>query len=545
MTANIFFVAVNFLSLATDPLVEPSRDELPHCGTACVYGVLKHFDRAAPIAEVERRMMEIDPDADLAKLSLAQLRRLIASFGLHARSVRADLRYPDRIPIPAILFIDANNAGNQAMVGHVVLMRRVTGQGAYVTDLTVFGRTRFLPRDRLVNVSDGRMLLVSDRPFAPMINWLAVSGVLVMLVAAAGLLHAGWRYRRVRTLKVPVGPLLWTCVCGFSGTCGCHHEGNDAAPILIFQDRTIDKGTFRHGVDGEGVGCDFPFDVSASKPVTIVAVETSCGCVSLAKDITGVKLAPGSRHVIPLTLHTKDRAGVYEATGRIVTRPASATPLLVSFRVFVVQLPAPSPAQLVVTSSSGTELTDVGLHVSRVRDQNTPPLHLNVQQSSLGVFSLRDLTVKSECVDMIKGETRDHMTLNLQPTAAFRIGGHSSEIRLAWHGNIPPTVVPVTVRVHHPVSLQVSRFFYGQVKRGEKRLTRLWLRATDGEFPPCIAAESDLEFVLARVDGGNRDLCLDLTAPERLGRFEGAVVLRFSEKGLPPLRLDLAGIVVE
>jgi ABC-type bacteriocin/lantibiotic exporter with double-glycine peptidase domain len=111
MIGYTLLVALCAAPLAGEPADQLTADEMPDCGVTCVYGALKECGRETSLSDIEQRFLELDPDADLSKLNLAQIRRAIESFGLHARSVRVDLRYPESIPTPAILYIDRNEFG--------------------------------------------------------------------------------------------------------------------------------------------------------------------------------------------------------------------------------------------------------------------------------------------------------------------------------------------------------------------------------------------------------------------------------------------------
>jgi hypothetical protein len=547
MIAHALVVVLCAAAFAAEQPGEETAREMPDCGVGCIYGALKECGRETTLREIEQRLFELDPDTDLSKLSLAQIRRATESFGLHARSVRVDLRYPEAIPIPAILYIDRDELGNVAPIGHVVLVRATTREGATVSDLELFGRTVYLPRDLLAKISDGRAVLVSEQPIRLPIPWVSVTGGLLLVASLIGLVLFRRRGMSRKRASSGAGVLLLAALGAGVIVPGCR-EADDVSYPIEFTEPNVDKGTFRHGVDGTSVSCEFPFVVSASSEVVIKSVESTCSCTSLDEGILGVKLAPGSQHKIALNIETGNRAGLIEALAQVLTVPSSVKPTVVSFRVLVIQPPKVSPPHPIVSSSVGGALPDVVMHANRLRGSEGTKLELDVEQSDLGPFVLKDASAVSKSLGRVSRTTEeinDHLTLTLGLTKSLGIGNHDFPITLAWKDGTPATEVPVTVHVAHPVSLGMERFFFGKVKAGKEHRAQLAIKQVAGRCQGRMSAECDLDFVQAQVDEGNERLSLVLTTPDRPGRFDGTVTLQLPQEGIPALKLEVSGIVTE
>lgn len=547
MIAHTLVLVLCAAALAAEQPEQETASEMPDCGVGCIYGALKECGRETSLREIEQRLFELDPDTDLSKLSLAQIRRAVESFGLQARSVRVDLRYPEAIPTPAILYIDRDELGNVAPIGHVVLVRATTREGATISDLQVFGRTVSVPRDLLVKVSDGRAVLVSEKPIRLPIPWVPLTGGLLLLVSLVGLVLFSRRGRTRKQASSCAGLFFLAAIGAGAILPGCGGADDVTYPV-DFTEPEVDQGTFRHGVDGTSVLCEFPFVVSASSEVVIEAVESTCGCTSTEEEVIGERLAPGSQHKIALRLETRNRAGLIEAGARVLTVPSSVKPIVVSFQVLVIQPPKICPAHPIVSLPLGGALPEVALYANRLRDSEGEPLELDAEQSDWGPFVLKDASSVSKVLGRISPTTEeinDHLTLTLGLPKALGIGNHDFRITLAWKDGTAGTEVPVTVHVAHPVSLGMERFFFGKVKAGEEHRVQLLIKPVAARCQGSMSAECDLDFLQAHVDEGNERLSLALKTPDRPGRFDGTVALQLPREDVPPLKLEVSGIVTE
>jgi ABC-type bacteriocin/lantibiotic exporter with double-glycine peptidase domain len=156
-------------SAAAAPEVGPGAQELPDCGAASVYAILKLHGRPEPLSRIEARFLELSPGANLKRLSLLELRKCIESFGLHAASIQVAPGDLASTPTPAIIFIpfrkpEGPNADDAP--GHFLVLHRVNGGSAELID--VHGgtsRSRFtVPLAQLGEVWNGVALVVSTEP---------------------------------------------------------------------------------------------------------------------------------------------------------------------------------------------------------------------------------------------------------------------------------------------------------------------------------------------------------------------------------------------
>lgn len=187
----IGLVEMGFAGADLGPPQAPAGAAAPHCGVACVLALLQSQGRSVSLASVEMRFREMYPDADTGRLHLGQLRRVLASFGLRARTVQADLRSGE-FPTPAVLFLGRDRHGEKMPVGHFVLLRRLRKGQVEVTDAVYPPRVQWVPIDDLARFSDGQMLVVEHGVWegvATLAQAIAVLGLLVSTITMAVLAY--------------------------------------------------------------------------------------------------------------------------------------------------------------------------------------------------------------------------------------------------------------------------------------------------------------------------------------------------------------------
>lgn len=159
----------------------------PHCGVACVFALLQSYGKGVSLAEVEARFRELYPGVGTERLHLGQLREVLGSFGVRARTFRGDIR-SGALPTPAVLFLGRDRRGEKMPVGHFVFLRRAARSQVEVADAGLPPRVQWVSVEELARFSDGQMLAVDDgvRFGMPTVaRVIAIFGLIVSAIGAA------------------------------------------------------------------------------------------------------------------------------------------------------------------------------------------------------------------------------------------------------------------------------------------------------------------------------------------------------------------------
>jgi hypothetical protein len=140
----------------------------------------------------------------------------------------------------------------------------------------------------------------------------------------------------------------------------------------------------------------------------------------------------------------------------------------------------------------------------------------------------------------------DQVDLVLQGAQDLPVGAHKSEWVFKWAGQVPDTVVPVTVTVKPPVSPKIGAVFCGELAPGQAWKSNVPLVRRPDTRIRVKAIRCSQAFLKAQLAADNPDrLEISLSAPTTPGRFEGAVEILFDDARLQPVRLPVSGIVVQ
>jgi len=172
--------------------VRQTAHELPYCGVACVYGLLRMRGVDASLDEINAQLRLVDPQVDTSRLNLLQMRGALRGFGVDSEAIhvkRAGLR---DVPLPAILVLmakeglDAPN-GPWQEPNHAVLLTNVTGTKAEFLDFADGGQSFVLSLDELFEIWNGVAVVATSggiqRPNSSVLPWLTLILVLVAFVA--------------------------------------------------------------------------------------------------------------------------------------------------------------------------------------------------------------------------------------------------------------------------------------------------------------------------------------------------------------------------
>lgn len=328
------------------------------------------------------------------------------------------------------------------------------------------------------------------------------------------------------------GLLLWGC-------CGCGSSGGEL-PLRL------SRTDFYLGSVQQGAGAmELPLELTVwdKSAVTIEEARSGCNCVRMLPNLAGRQLSPGSRHAVVLVVDPPRRPGMANMQVWLITRPASQQPLKLTVAARVRLSPESTPRALAITAPLGTGPAAT-LNIHYYRERTERPLTLDEEASVFGLLTLRDSRMETEKFEGLQEhERRDHLHLELEGPDDLPIGEHTGEIRLAWKGDLPVTVVPVRLQVVHPLGPSLERLFCGFLQPGQGWSSEVPLVRMDRNVRLASAA-SNLPYVQAQLLPGDR-LAVHVTAPPIPGRFEGRIELTFAGRDAPVIHLPISGVVGE
>ncbi len=341
------------------------------------------------------------------------------------------------------------------------------------------------------------------------------------------------------------------CVVGMVPGMGCSRqiEPETAKPLLKVSQPHVDVGIFRHGVDGQYLEQVYSITVTADAPVRVESIESSCGCLAAISDIVGEELPPKSKHLVKLQMRTSDRAGMRSEFARVVTKPPSPAPIVMTLRATVVAPPTITPSPLLVDVALDTRRIQAKVVANCLRESESRALELDRVGSSFDPFEVVD----AQLFTMPSGQPgremhslkRDELRLSLALERALPIGNHEFSLRLVWKGANVATTLPVEVRVLHPVQLSLNRLFFGELVPGERCSVQVPIVRTAADAPRPDSIMCDLDFVEAVFDEAAQQLTVSVSAPTSPGRLEGTLTLSFGVDATPPIPLPVGGVVAE
>jgi hypothetical protein len=105
-------------------------------------------------------------------------------------------------------------------------------------------------------------------------------------------------------------------------------------------------------------------------------------------------------------------------------------------------------------------------------------------------------------------------------------------------------VIPVTVRVVHPLAPRVTSLFCGELAPKGEWKGVVPLARHEGSGISLKTVKTSQPFLRASITGPARDqLAVSLVAPDKPGRSQEYVELIFDDQRLPPLRIPVAFVV--
>jgi hypothetical protein len=376
MTKNFFYQVLTLLLWISCPVVHGEEQQrgsdYPPCGIASTFGIIHCLGGEVTIAEINWHFKELYPDFNPEKMSLSQLDGLIKSFSYHTLAVQVDLHNIAPTYLPAILCITQNPNGEKMPIGHVVILRKIEGNNALITDFQAGQGTRSIPLKELLRFTDGEMLLVSQKPISLPLNDMRLAGQLTIFTGIIGLIIIFLpKKRNFGKKKISVNFFCFLIITLFS--VGCIQNNKANAPILL-KEQMKNHGIFRFGIEGERIEFLFSYKVWEKSSVVIKDVQTSCGCLVPDRHSFGNELKPESEHLLKLVMDAHGRSGSHRVQALIITEPPLQEPIVLIMEAFVVQLPHIAPMPLVIQGKPNQKISSTTLNINYLRDKSLSKL---------------------------------------------------------------------------------------------------------------------------------------------------------------------------
>lgn len=567
-----------FLFLLTTDITSKADElpyaEIPPCGIACVYAVLAEFDRDVSLNDVSDRYAMLFPEGNPKQMPLAQVQSLIQSFNLHTLAIQGNLASLEPSLLPAILCITHSVEGKLLPIGHAVLLREIRSNHATIIDYQADAESISFPIAQLQILSDGRLILISQKPISLPFPWTFVVYLLTIFTSVAGLcciLHSCFRkkYDNLSSVFHSSQTLVALLLLISLPLVGCrkdsslsivsssdevsvdsnkasassksivqaeqsiqykHIKPNDPTkpssdPVLLFEKSQQNYGKVQCGndtpktePDGSKVEFIFPFTVGKEE-VQIEKIETSCGCVISDSPLIGKILPASSEQSLKFVMDLYDRCGEFTAHANIITNPKSLEPIMLRMDVFVKQVPEVVPSKLLCRGVVGKK-ANVELNINYRRDKSVDKMELDMEKSDFGIFHVVRFQLNSEAVIAQQKEWRDHARICLETKDPVTLEQAKQKLNICFKGDFSPIDVPVKFQVEPKIQLAVNRLFIGEIGKGEEKNIRVRVVVNDSISPPSVRIMSADEGVSARFDEKEKRVSIKVTAPQVQGRFE-------------------------
>lgn len=137
--------------------------QIPECGLASLYAAMRVLGRDVDLDDLRNTFQQQLARNDLSTVSLAELRQVAESYGLHTAALRDGSRELRDVPLPAILYLRLPRRRAARDAGHFIVLRAVDGDQAEVIDLSARQGWRWVPISGLGQVWHGELLAVATK----------------------------------------------------------------------------------------------------------------------------------------------------------------------------------------------------------------------------------------------------------------------------------------------------------------------------------------------------------------------------------------------
>lgn len=521
------------------------REEIPPCGPACVYTVLRLTGRDASVDSVRAVFHDVDPSLDWRTASLWHVREALSASGVACTVRKYAKRDVELLGAPAILYFEPGRwiHGQSRGVGHFVVLLRTDRTTATVADWNAETSQVVveLPRTELQAAWSGHAVVMLDTKSswpASILPPALGAGIGMVLGAVGGLRSA--RRRKGGLCSVSGFMLATLLVSGCGGQSAT--SGEDEPPPLVFEEPSVDLGRRDRA---ESLTTRFKFKVGPENSVTIVAVETSCSCSTADNSVIRQTFAENSVGEISLVTRLQRGAGMQSVFATVLTDPESSTPLLLALHYRLGELPRPTASLLNVEGSHGAYAEAV-VDFTHRRSAQAPPLAIIRAQCEATHFEITEIetTHGQSAADSMAAEAVvvDRFRFKLKTKEKCHYGGYHGILRVRWSED-EPSEIPTFLRADRPVEPALSHVFAGILVPGQEWAVSLPCRSTTSSATPLVKVETIGEGLHAQFSPDGETLQIRGTAPKSAGRFSGTVTLKYATPDIPELEIPVSGVV--
>lgn len=542
---KLLILSLTLLQLtASDDAATTATDEVyrpvPACGVMAAYSLLQCFgvNKEMSPAEVEDAFKRsLVGGANLAQLSMADLRRGLESLSLPTEAVRIKDRQLTALTPPCILYFQPGSGVGDVRWenGHYLTLVKFAQDRAIIVDWVdwTVSPSRHLPISELQEEWTGEAV-VYPRSFSARsyFRWVLIAAGLVLLTLA---IRSRWR-----SMRSGVALTLLTSVFG------C----NQAEPPVALQPSTL---SFVQPVAILGevsatkvLRHDFKFQTWALGPVTISAIHTSCACTTSTTNLIGRSLDPETEYSLPIQIRPQKENSSTTQTIRIETSPPSSSPLALAVQYRVESGPEPNTKLLIATSAHDA-IPEVTLHIVDRRSPGSPVVRVNQSNSSATHFRLKKVERSTQVMRLNQHRPEevavDTTAVLLTGQKQWPVGEHQGIVSLQFSDGSSKTVRTL-IRVPSPFQPELNRVFCGFLKPGQTWSAAIKCRRFDLPESVRVSVAASNENTVAQLSSGDI-IRLSGRAPVSAGRFAETITITVADETIPPVEIPISGIVSE
>ncbi len=536
----LFAVALAFQTLLPVDVCRAADMEgtaIPGCGETAAFSLLRLQGTDVVLSKVSESFRQRNPRFEFRRVSIRELRDVVEGFGVRTTAVRWPANRLEQLPTPSILYFRPKRwaVNPSSDTGHFITVSGIEEGQVSAFDWAPISTNPELrlPLEVVRSAWDGDAIILEGKGNAA--DWIwpcLIAGVVVVLLSVI------WR-RSARDATVAL-LVVGTCL-----NCGCSRTAPSPVvtePLLVFADAAKSLGL----VSGDRpIEVRFAFQVRKQGPVTIREVSKSCGCTTINSELVGRSLEAGSSHELVLQLNPNGTAARAEvSTVTLKTEPASAAPIILALSYRCRSAPRVSVSEVFIESNL-QQPSKTEFEITYHRAPGDLKAELKLAESDFGEFQTEKVVSKTEDFhvhdDVNQKLLIDMTTVQLRSNRTYDYGVHRSQMTLAFEGH-PKQTLPVVVRVLHPFRPQFSRVFCGPLKVGQTWTKDIPIQR-GAEDLKVQSIDCEPAWIHSKLSG--RKLAVSVLAPEKTGRFEGRITVRFEGDNPPAVTIPISGTVIE
>lgn len=316
-------------------------------------------------------------------------------------------------------------------------------------------------------------------------------------------------------------------------------ESKNASVVLSTETKTIDLGFVR--TERNLLNHDFEVQCVAGDPVRIAEISLSCCGVDTGRyqRLKNRDIAPGELFKVSVPLRTHI---VGPVDNRMTIKTDGGGTLTLVLKAVIGKPPRVAATSVTVPYGDPLKAT---VRVSYIRGFSEAPLKLSeLSELSLAPFVVDDVAFHSRPYESFPHQDGppqiDELTLTLSHDG-LPMGKHRIPVSLKFQNCPNQYTEIIDVTVNHKYRALTERIFLGTVEPNSTESFKVFFSASLANSDCVVTAEGPIRWEMAE---GQRKLVCKCDVPERAGRFEGALIVRFpAEDTHPAIRVPVSGIV--